>query len=80
MSRNDWVVVILALIAYQVYTTVLVIKSDDFDDDVKRSQVITIWLIPIVGCVLVRMRLNAAARERMLREASAQETKDSGQK
>ena len=34
----------------------LVIKSDDFDDDVKLRQVIFIWLIPIVGALLVRMR------------------------
>lgn len=67
MSRNDWIMVIVGLIAYQVYATVIVIKSDDFDDDVKRRQVIFIWLIPIVGAMLVRMRVHAALRERILK-------------
>ena len=67
MSRNDWIMVIVGLIAYQVYATVIVIKSEDFDDDVKRKQVIFIWLVPIVGAMLVRMRVHAALRERVLR-------------
>lgn len=67
MSRNDWIMIIVALIGYQVYATVLVIKSDDFDDDVKLKQVVVIWLIPVVGAMLVRMRIYAARRDRVLR-------------
>ena len=67
MSRNDWIMIIVGLIAYQVYATVLVIKSDDFDDQVKQKQIIFIWLIPIVGAMLVRMRVHAALRERILK-------------
>ena len=71
MSRNDWIMVIVGLIAYQVYATVLVIKSDDFDDHVKQKQIIFIWLIPIVGAMLVRMRVHAALRERILKSDAA---------
>ena len=71
MSRNDWIMVIVGLIAYQVYATVLVIKSDDFDDRVKQQQIIFIWLIPIVGAMLVRMRVHAALRERILKSDAA---------
>ena len=71
MSRNDWIMVILALIGYQVYATVQVIKSEDFDDDVKLKQIIVVWLIPIVGAMLVRMRIYAARRERVLRSGPA---------
>ena len=67
MTRNDWILLIVGLIAYQAYATVLVIKSDDFDDDVKLKQVIVVWLIPIVGAMLVRMRIYAARRERVLK-------------
>ena len=69
MSKSDWTMLIIGLILYQFYTTVLVIKSEDFDDDVKRKQIITIWLIPIVGALLVRLSLNDARRKRMEREA-----------
>ena len=71
MSRNDWIMVIVGLIAYQVYATVLVIKSDDFDDHVKQKQIIFIWLVPIVGAMLVRMRVYAALRERILKSDAA---------
>ena len=64
MTRNDWIMLIVGLIAYQAYATVLVIKSDDFDEDVKLKQVIAIWLIPIVGALLVRISINAARRKR----------------
>ena len=64
MTKNDWIMVIVGLIAYQSYATVLVIKSDDFDEDVKLKQIIAIWLIPIVGALLVRISINAAKRKR----------------
>ena len=62
MTKGDWIFLIVGLVIYQAYATVLVIKSDDFDDDVKLRQVIFIWLIPVIGAVLVRMRLRSAAQ------------------
>lgn len=62
MTKGDWIFLIVGLVFYQAYATVLVIKSDDFDDDVKLRQVIFIWLIPVIGAVLVRMRLRSAAQ------------------
>ena len=76
MSKNDWTLLIVGLIAYQAYATVLVIKSEDFEEDVKLKQIIFIWLIPVVGVVLVRMALNEAARKRKIAELNRQESKE----
>lgn len=63
MTKSDYVVLIVGLIAYQMYATVLVLRCDHFDDTQKRRQVIFIWLIPFLGAILVRMALNAAERD-----------------
>lgn len=76
MSKNDWILLIVGLIAYQAYATVLVIKSEDYDEDVKLKQIVFIWLIPIVGAVMVRMALNEAARKRKIAELSREESKE----
>ena len=78
MSRNDWIILIVALIMYQAFTTVLVLQSDDFDDDVKLKQIITVWLIPIVGALLVRVSLNDARRKRLEREAAKSRDQETG--
>ncbi len=60
MTKSDYVMLIVALILYQAFATVLVLKSEHFDDHQKLRQVVFIWLIPIIGAILVRMALNAA--------------------
>ena len=62
MTKSEIVLLIVVLIVYQAYATVLVMKSDHFDDTQKVRQVIFIWLIPFLGAVLVRIALNAAER------------------
>lgn len=62
MTKSEIVTLLVVLIAYQAYATLLVMKSDHFDDTQKLRQVVFIWLIPIVGAVLVRIALNAAER------------------
>ena len=64
MTKGDWIVVIAVLILYQVYATVLVIKSDDYDDDVKLKMVVAIWLVPVVGAILVRIAVHSARQRR----------------
>ena len=63
MTKSDYVMLIVALILYQAFATVLVLKSEHFDDHQKLRQVVFIWLIPVIGAILVRMALNAAERE-----------------
>ena len=63
MTKSEIVMLLIALIIYQAYATVLVMKSEHFDDTQKLRQVIFIWLIPFVGAILVRIALNAAERE-----------------
>ena len=62
MTKSEIVTLLVLLIAYQAYATLLVMKSDHFDDRQKLRQVIFIWLIPVLGAVLVRIALNAAER------------------
>lgn len=62
MTKSEIVTLLVVLIVYQAYATVLVMKSDHFDDTQKVRQVIFIWLIPFVGAVLVRIALNEAER------------------
>ncbi len=62
MTKSEIVLLIVVLIAYQAFATVLVMKSEHFDDSQKVRQVIFIWLIPFLGAVLVRIALNAAER------------------
>lgn len=64
MTRGDWIFVIVVLIAYQAYVTVLVIKSDDYDDEVKLKMVVAVWLVPVAGAVLVRYAVHAARQRR----------------
>ena len=63
MTRNDWIVALAAVIIYQIYVTVLLLRTDAFDEQTKMRQVIMIWLIPVVGALLVRIRLRALNNE-----------------
>lgn len=63
MTKTDYIVLIVGLIAYQCYATFLVLRSDHFDDVQKRRQVIFIWAIPFLGAILVRIALNAAEQD-----------------
>lgn len=62
MTKSDFLLAIGALLIFQVYATVLVIKSEHFDERTKMSQFMFIWLLPLIGAVLVRIALNAADR------------------
>lgn len=69
MQVPDYVVVIVALVAYQIMVTVMVVRSPYFAERQKRSQLLTIWLIPFVGAMLVRMAHNIAKSEAMAANA-----------
>ena len=62
MTKSDFVIWIGALIIYQAYATVLVVKSEHFDDRTKLSQVVCIWLLPLIGALLVRIALRGAEK------------------
>ena len=67
----DYLVVIGALVIYQVMVTVMVVRSPYFADAQKRSQLLTIWLIPFVGAMIVRMAHNIAKSKAMAANSKA---------
>ena len=73
MTKSEIVTLLVLVIAYQAYATVLVRRSDHFDDTQKQRMVIFIWLIPIIGAALVRIRLNGAEHAAKTPERAATE-------
>jgi hypothetical protein len=62
MTKTDYLVWIGALVLYNLYATVLVVRAEVYERGQKIRQIVIIWLLPLVGAVLVRLALNAAER------------------
>jgi len=63
MTKSEFLTWMILLFVYQGYATVLVMRSDDFDQNQKARQIVMIWALPLIGAILVRIALNAARRK-----------------
>jgi ACR3 family arsenite efflux pump ArsB len=48
---------LLVVIAYQVYVTVRVVKSDQYSPTQRMLQIALVWLVPVVGAAICHVVL-----------------------
>ena len=67
MNVPDYMVVVGGVVLYQAVVTVMVVRSPHFARPQKLSQLLFIWLLPLIGAVMVRIAINAANRSQARR-------------
>ena len=53
-----------AIVAYQIYVTVAVIRFPGFQSGQKVLQVVLIWFIPLLGAVIAHVLIYLAAKRK----------------
>ena len=69
--RDNFTIIIGALLMWQFYATVLVALTKHWDLHQKLFHIAIIWALPLLGAIYARFALNQAERESLAKQANA---------
>ena len=63
MQRFNFLIAIgLAIVVYDAWISILLMRLDQYDDSQKYRQLLLIWLVPVLGAVIVHIMMWADGR------------------